>query len=145
MMNEGYSYNREDEMETKTNFKLIKLVNGEDIICSISSGNPNTVGGKIEVIFPLKMQVVPKMTDKGINESLNLSHWVHPYTETKSFHIPTSSILLVANVSPGLSKYYEYVLRQIERDDTILDREPTDDEMMDEIFEEMDTGSDSIH
>ena len=136
---------KEVYQKTETNFKLIKLVNGEDIICSISSGNPNTIGGKIEVIFPLKMQVVPKMSPNGIEESLNLSHWIHPYTETHSFKIPASSIMLIADVSPGLSKYYEYVLRQIERDDTIIDREPTDDEMMDEIFEEMDTGSDSIH
>ena len=128
-----------------TDFKLIKLVNGEDIICSINDGNPNTVGGKIEVVFPLKMQIVPKMTEKGINESLNLSHWVHPYTETKHFHIPNSSILLVANVSPGLSRYYEYVLKQIERDEEVEDQEPTDDDLLDEIFEEMDTGSDSIH
>ena len=122
-------------------FKLVKLINGEDIICSIKKGKDSS----IQVHSPLKMQVFPKLSEDGMTESLNLSHWVHPYTETKSFHIPTSSILLVANVSPGLSKYYEYVLRQIERDDTILDREPTDDEMMDEIFEEMDTGSDSIH
>jgi hypothetical protein len=129
-----------------TDFKLIKLVNGEDIICSINDGNPNTVGGKIEVIFPLKMQVVPKMTNGGINESLNLSHWVHPYTETKSFHIPTSSILLVANVSPGLSRYYEYVLKQIEKEGEVEPlEEPTDDDLMDEIFDEFDTGSESIH
>ena len=122
-------------------FKLVKLINGEDIICSIKKRKDSS----IQVHSPLKMQVFPKFAEDGMTESLNLSHWVHPYTETKSFHIPTSSILLVANVSPGLSKYYEYVLRQIERDDTIIDREPTDDEMMDEIFEEMDTGSDSIH
>ena len=59
------------------NFKLIKLINGEDIICSIEDGNPNKANSFIEVVYPLRMQIIPKMNnDHKITESLNLSHWV---------------------------------------------------------------------
>jgi hypothetical protein len=127
-----------------SNFKLVKLVNGEDIICTITDGNPNTANSKIEIQHPLKMHVIPKISNKGsYGESLNLSHWVHPYTETHTFHIPTSSILLVAEVSPGLSKYYEYVLKQIDREDKV--EEYTEDEIYDELLMDMDDTSTSVH
>ena len=132
-------------------YKIIKLVNGEDIICTIAEEKSNISNEKlasllsssIEVDHPLKMQIVPKMTDKGIAESLSLSHWVHPYTESRSFSIPSSSVILVADVSPGLSRYYEFVLGKIEKEleiDTI-----TDEDVYDELLEEMDVDSDSIH
>ena len=45
------------------NFKLIKLINGEDIICSIEDGNPNKANSFIEVVYPLRMQIIPKMNN----------------------------------------------------------------------------------
>ena len=143
-MNEGYSYD-------PASYKIIKLVNGEDIICTIEEENKNVSNRKlatllessIEVNHPMKMQIVPKMTDKGIAESLSLSHWVHPYTESRSFSIPSSSVILVADVSPGLSRYYEFVLGKIEKE---LEIDPiTDEDVYDELLEEMDVDSDSIH
>ena len=54
------------------NFKLIKLINGEDIICSIEDGNPNKANSFIEVVYPLRMQIIPKMNnDHKITESLS--------------------------------------------------------------------------
>jgi hypothetical protein len=123
-------------------FKLVKLINGEDIICSIEKGKDNS----IQVNSPLKLQVFPKFSGDHIAESLNLSHWVHPYTETKTFNIPNSSVLLIADVSPGLSKYYEYILRKIEiNEDVLLDEDIDNDDIYDELLESMDTDSDSIH
>ncbi len=130
------------------NFKLIKLVNGEDIICTIEDGNPNNPGGFIEVLYPLRIQVVPKLEGGQISESLNLAHWVHPYTETKHFHIPNSSVILVADISPGLSKYYEYVLKKIENEDGLSIESIEDisnEDIYDDLLEEMDTETDSIH
>lgn len=128
------------------NFKLIKLINGEDIICSIEDGNPNKANSFIEVVYPLRMQIIPKMNnDHKITESLNLSHWVHPYTETRQFHIPTSSVILVADVSPGLQKYYEYVLMKIESDDRFDLDDYSDEDIYDELLKGMNVDSDSIH
>ena len=88
------------------------------------------------------MQVFPKFAEDGMTESLNLSHWVHPYTETRIFNIPSSSVLLIADVSPGLSRYYEYILKKIEKDEDIF---MDNDEAYDGILESMDTDNDSIH
>ena len=143
-MNEGYSYDSDS-------YKIIKLVNGEDIFCTIDEENKNVSNRKlatllessIEVNHPMKMQIVPKMTDKGIAESLSLSHWVHPYTESRSFSIPSSSVILVADVSPGLSRYYEFVLRKVQ--DHMDQEDATNEDIYDELLEDMDIESDFIH
>ena len=54
-------------------YKIVKLVNGEDIICTIANEDNNVEDRYHRVLYPLKMQIVPKMVDGGIAESLNLS------------------------------------------------------------------------
>ena len=123
-------------------YKIVKLVNGEDIICTIDVTN-DVEDRYHRVLFPLKMQIIPKMVDGGISESLNLSHWVHPYTESNSFDIPVGSVILVTDVGPGLSRYYEYVLRKINED--VNAKLITEEEVYDDLLEELDTDSESIH
>tara|TARA_Y100000296_G_C5148890_1_gene245295 strand:- start:871 stop:1254 length:384 start_codon:yes stop_codon:yes gene_type:complete len=119
------------------NFKLVKLINGEDLICTIEEKDNSE---HIQVEHPLKMQVIPRMSPNGMEESLNLSPWVHPYTETHSFQIPSSSIMLIADVSPGLSRYYEYVLKKIDHGIDIKN-----DEIHDEILESIEPDSKLFH
>ena len=131
---------------TETNpfsYKIVKLVNGEDIICTIANTDNNIENRYHRVLYPLKMQIVPKVVDGGIAESLNLSHWVHPYAESNSFDIPVGNVILLTDVGHGLSRYYEYVLKKINEDvDVPL---PDEEEIYDELLEELDTESDSIH
>ena len=125
-------------------YKIVKLVNGEDIICTIANDDDNADDRYHRVLFPLKMQIVPKMVDGGIAESLNLGPWVHPYTESNSFDIPIGSVILVTDVGSGLSRYYEYVLRKI-NEEVDAHQLSSDEEIYDELLEELDTDSESIH
>ena len=122
---------------TPSPYKIVKLINGEDIICSIT---PLDCDKHIQVMYPLKMQIIPRMSNGGIEESLSLSHWIHPYTETRSFQIPSSSVMLIADVSPGLSRYYEHVLKKIDQEDVI-----DNDEIHDEILDSMKPSSKLLH
>ena len=129
-----------------SNFKLVKLINGEDLICTVEEVE-NT--DHVQLMYPLKMQVIPRVSENGIEESLNLSHWIHPYTETHSFKISSSNIMLIADISPGLSKYYEYILKKIDYDDISSDDINSDDidndEIYDELLESMEPNSKLIH
>ena len=120
-----------------SNFKLVKLINGEDLICTIEEKDNSE---HIQLVYPLKMQVIPRMSPNGKEESLNLTPWIHPYTETHSFKIPSSSIMLITDVSPGLSRYYEYVLKKIDQENDI-----DNDEIYDEILESIEPDSKLIH
>jgi len=132
-------------------YKIIKLTNGEDIIASLTSNNADN----IEIQDPLLMTVISQRTnfDRGENDSLNLSRWIEPYTEQKYFDIKKSTIVTMANVSIGLSRYYEYFIKKLkawEEDERSsktksFDEEFTDEEIYDELLEELKVESKLIH
>ena len=125
-----------------TQYKIVKLTTGENIICKIVSENE-----KLKVSHPLRMDVVTHMTQKGLAESLNLSRWLQPFSDQKIYTINMNHVLLIADVSLGLERYYEHVLRKIEdldyADSKLL--EPTDQDLLEEMIEEIEVDSDTIH
>ena len=128
--------------------KVLKLTNGEDIVCELSDGNTEN---EYEIGYPLKMEVQSKITKNGIIESLNLTRWIGPYTEQPFFLIKTSHILLIAEASHGLSRYYEHVIRELDEwdSDKLKKRQTLDtidnEEIYDELLTEFKIPSKIIH
>ena len=93
------------------------------------------------------MDVVTHMTQKGMAESLNLSRWLQPFSDQKVYTINMDHVLLIANCSIGLERYYEHVMRRIEDLDYSDSRmiEPTENDLLEEVLEEIDPESDTIH
>ena len=129
-----------------TSYKIVKLTNGEEIICQLGDDINN---GEYKINFPLKMEVHSLMTKEGPVDSLNLSRWIGPYTEQSLFLIKSDHVLLVANASPGLSRYYEHVMNEIKQLDTPEKRSTLDDvkdeDVYDELLEEPKTDSNTVH
>ena len=129
-------------MNQKSQYKIVKLVNGEDIICIMEKSGEKSY----KLSWPLKMQVLPKMTKKGILESLNLSTWIQSYTEDRIFDLPSRSVVMMIDPSPGLQKYYEYVLKKLMHDEEIDWMDEVDEEdIYDELLEEEESPSKLIH
>ena len=127
-------------MNTDT-YKILKLISGENIICELSEDD-----GKYEISRPLLMNVHPSVTQRGMTESLMLSRWVQPFTEQKYFEIDPKHVIIVLPASPGLSVYYEGVIDKLESSEEIDNREEYDDEdIYDELLDELEIDSDSIH
>ena len=118
-------------------YKFIKLSNGEDIVCTIEDND--NLGNQVKVLHPLKMQVLPRALTGGQGDSIGLSHWIQPMTEAVSFQISSKDILLISDASPGLIKYYEYVLKQMRKHGFTnlndIDDEEIDDELLDDLPE----------
>ena len=129
-------------MNQKSQYKIVKLVNGEDIICIMEKSGEKSY----KLSWPLKMQVLPKMTKKGIFESLNLSTWIQSYTEDRIFDLPSRSVVMMIDPSPGLQKYYEYVLKKLMHDEETDWMDEVDEEdIYDELLEDEETPSKLIH
>ena len=132
-------------MNTTAPYKIVKLTNGEEIVCQLGDDIDN---GEYKVNFPLKMEVHSVLTKEGPVDSLNLSRWIGPYTEQSIFSIKSDHVLLVANASPGLSKYYEHVMKEIKQLDSPEKRSTLDDikdeDVYDELLEEIES-SNTIH
>lgn len=95
-----------------TNYQIIKLSNGEDIICDIKEQSESEPS--LKITSPLKMDVLTRPTEKGIQEGLSLTRWVQPFTDEKNIQINKSTIVTMVPASMGMSKYYEYVLRSLQ-------------------------------
>ena len=132
-------------MNTTTTYKVLKLLNGEELICELGD---DVVDDSYEITNPLKMQVESKLTKQGFVDSLNLSRWIGPYTEQSLFSIKMSHVLTVADASEGLSRYYEHVLREITRLDSPNYRKSLDDVSNEEVYDDLLTEleiDDTIH
>ena len=96
-------------------YQVIKLSNGEDIVCQVHENTNSSQTNKVKVSSPLKMETVVRTTEKGQVESLALSRWVQPYSDEKTFNVERNSIVIMTPASIGLSRYYEYVLDGMSR------------------------------
>jgi hypothetical protein len=136
-------------------YTVLKLANGEDIICEVDFEQYNVEADLPQRIYeiqnPLLITHTKEMSPEGIREGLSLSRWFQPFTEQKYFSIPATTVVTSAAASPGLSKYYEYVLKRIGDDyDEIVTNEKelddyTNDEVYDELLEEEESPSKLIH
>ena len=112
----------------KSNYQVIKLTNGEDIICDLKESES---GYLLKVKSPLKMEIVNRVTKSGMVEGLALTRWVQPFTEQESIMINKSTVVTMVPASVGMSKYYRYVLKSIDTMKLITseDIEPTKEEL----------------
>ena len=143
----------------EVSYTVLKLANGEDIICEVDYEQYDSKVSLPQRVFeiqnPLLMICTKEDRPDGMQEGLSLSRWVQPFTEQKYFSIPAITVITSAEASPGLAKYYEYVLRRMQHDFGFEDQpisnkekaldEYTNDEIYDELLEEVDTPSKAIH
>ena len=135
-------------------YTVLKLTNGDDIICEVDYERYDSEASLSQRVFeiqnPLLMVATRRVEDDGVREGLSLSRWVEPFTEQKYFSIPATSGITSAEASPGLVKYYEYVLNRMEHyfDEGSLPSDEDLDEIEleeDEEFLELEGPSNKIH
>ena len=117
-----------------TTYKVLKLLNGEELICELED---SVVDDSYEITNPLKMQVESRLTKRGPVEALSLSRWIGPYTEQSLFNIKTSHVLIIADASVGLSRYYEHVQKEITRRDSPNYKKALDNIGNEEVYEDL--------
>ena len=105
-----------------SDYQVIKLSNGENLICDVISDSDTTLNVK----SPLKMETLSKFTKSGMVESLSLVRWMQPYCDNEQFALSKSNVILNSPVSIGLGKYYEFILKKM---DGLEIPQPTEDEL----------------
>ena len=105
-----------------SDYQVIKLSNGENLICDVISDSDTTLNVK----SPLKMETLSKFTKSGVVESLSLVRWMQPYCDDEQFALSKNNVILNSPVSIGLGKYYEFILKKMDR---LEIPQPTEDEL----------------
>tara|TARA_B100001057_G_scaffold63789_1_gene57358 strand:+ start:3110 stop:3622 length:513 start_codon:yes stop_codon:yes gene_type:complete len=95
---------------TDNTTRVIKLANGESIVCTCIPTRTDEASTKLHVVHPLKMELKSRITKQGIVEALSLSRWLQPFTESDEFDIEKSTIITVTPASYALNNYYQTML-----------------------------------
>ena len=95
---------------TDNTTRVIKLSNGESIVCTCIPTRTDEDSDKLHVIHPLKMELKNRVTKKGVVEALTLSRWLQPFTESDEFDIEKSNIVTITSASFALNNYYNFML-----------------------------------
>ena len=109
--------------------KILKLTNGDEIITTLSTDDTDSAHTVI-VNNPLKINTYPRMSKKGLEESMALSRWVS-YGENDNCQLVKNSIVAITDASVGIAKFYEFcVLRMKNGKSKLLDiSEPTKEQL----------------
>ena len=115
-------------------YKILKLQSGEEIICNvIADEHPRT----FEIKSPLKINVLPKVTEHGLEESISLQRWIH-FSESNVYMIDKNKVMVITDASTGLGKFYEHCVLRMDSESTDLRERPTDGELREIEAEEWD-------
>ena len=95
---------------SEQNYQVIKLANGENLICDVISDSDTTM----LVRSPLKKETLSKITKSGVIESLSLVRWLQPFCDENKFTLSKNTVILNSPVSIGLGKYYEFILKKMD-------------------------------
>ena len=125
--------NMRETAHTSSNpFKIIKMVNGDDVICKIAEEYKDA----LVIEYPMsivKNQVMEN--ENSIVEHTGLQRWMN-YTHDTTFVIPKERIICLGNMAPDVTLYYKHVCKRLEFE---THQEPSnEDEAMEKMKENVD-------
>ena len=131
----------------KAQVKIIKLINGDDIVAVLPTGDKQLPdnGPLIRLDKPLQIKYVPQITPMGFRDYIALIRWTN-YTADKIVTIPKDKIMTITNASSEMSNSYGEITKNYDkldrpkRDETYHRKEFTAEEnkKINEIFKELD-------
>jgi len=140
----------------KAQVKIIKLINGDDIVTILPTGESQLPdnGPLIRLDRPLQIKYVPQMTPMGFRDYIALIRWTN-YTGDHIVTIPKDKIMTITNASLEMSGSYSEIIKNYDkldkpkRDENYHKKEftPEENKKLNEIFREFDDEEDepTIH
>ena len=139
----------------KTTVKIIKLVNGDDIVTVLPTGDKQLPdnGPLIRLDKPLQIKYVPQMTPMGFRDYIALIRWTN-YTMDKVVTIPKDKIMTIVTAGDEMKKSYIQIastydsLKPPARDDKKYTQEKFSDdenEELNELFDEFRDTKGTLH
>ena len=131
----------------KPEVKIIKLINGDDIVTILPTGDKQLPdnGPLIRLDKPLQIKYIPQITPMGFRDYIALIRWTN-YTADKIVTIPKDKIMTITNASIEMSGNYNHIIQNYDKldrpkqDETYHKKEftPEENKKLNEIFREFD-------
>jgi|TARA_B100001094_G_scaffold178236_1_gene172235 hypothetical protein len=126
--------------------KIIKLVNGDDIVCTIPQELLDEKSPLVKIDKPLQIKYIPAMEEMGLKDYVALIKWTS-YSDDSIISIPKDKIMTITSAGKAMTNSYKNVSNgydkatMTEHKQDRYDREQLDDsisEKLNEIFEDLD-------
>jgi len=102
-----------------TNIKIVKLENGDDIVCSFPSDQLPEEHALLRITKPLQIKYIPQLTPGGFRDYVALVKWA-AYTSDQVITIPKQKIMTITNATNEMQKSYVNIIK----DYNVLDKVP---------------------
>ena len=95
------------QQSPQSNVKIIKLVNGEDVVTVLPTGTNQLPENSqlLRLEKPLLIKYVPQMTMTGFKDYIALIKWCS-YTPDKIITIPKNKIMTITNATTEMASSY---------------------------------------
>ena len=128
--------------------KIIKLINGDDIVCTLPAQQLGDKSPLLRLSKPLQVKYIPQFTAQGLKDYVALIKW-SPYTKDFILTIPKDKIMTIVNANNDMSRSYNYMMTNYEKSEPLAQKEKPasfkrerlsdeDNERVNEIFDEFD-------
>ena len=97
------------EAKQQTEYKLIKLIDGTELVGQVSVSNNDKF---LRIEEPLQLKTVAKSTQFGARDDSSLAPWI-PFSNDKVFSIPKERVITIASINKDLTHYYEVILKRL--------------------------------
>ena len=136
------------QKKTLNPVKIIKLINGDDIVCALPAEQLPDKSPMLRLSKPLQVKYIPQITGVGIKDYVALIKW-SPYTIDHIITIPKDKIMSIVNASGEMTRSYQFVVKTYDKPEPVVKKETPlslkrerlsdeDNEKINEIFDEFD-------
>ena len=127
--------------------KIIKLVNGDDIVCTIPTHLLDDKSPLVKVDKPLQVKYIPAVEEVGLKDYVALIKWTS-YSDDTIISIPKDKIMTITSAGTAMSNSYINVSNAYDKATMVqehnqdsYEREELDDDTnkrLNEIFDDLD-------
>ena len=96
--------------------RIVKLVNGDDIVCSLAPEQLPTKSLILRLVKPLQIKYISQLTARGLKDYIALIKWT-AYTNDHIISIPKDKIMTITNATEEMTKSYLDVSAKYDRID----------------------------
>ena len=126
--------------------KIIKLINGDDIVCTLPAEQLGDKSPLLRLSKPLQVKYIPQFIATGLKDYVALIKW-SPYTKDFILTVPKDKIMTIVNANVDMTKSYNHMMLSYEKSEPLAQKEKPavfkrerlsddDNDRVNEIFDE---------
>ena len=107
------------EKQIPSPLKIIKLINGDDIVCVLPKEQLGEKSPMLRLSKPLQIKYVPQLTPQGIKDYVALIKWA-AYTSDEIVTIPKDKIMTITNASGSMITSYFHLIKDYKKEEKVV-------------------------